>query len=235
MLMYGYYYYDTNYLIFMIISLIVSGYAHFKVRHTFEKYSKIPCKFGITGAEAAEKILHFSGVKGITLYKKSGYFTDYFDSSQNEICLSEKVYDKTSIAAVSVASHESGHAIQNEVGYFPLKLRHSLVHISNFGSKASIPLIILGMLVPSWSFAINLGIIFFSLAVLFQLVTLPVEFNASKRALEVIRSTAILDESEIEGAKKVLSAAAFTYVAAAFTSILSLIRLLLIAKGRNKR
>ena len=134
--MYGYYY-DGSYLIFMLIALIVSGYAHLKVRHAFNKYSKVACKSGLSGAEAAGKVLNYNGVEGISVEKTRGYFTDYFDSRNSKICLSDNVYDSRTIAAVSVASHEAGHATQNDRGYTPLKIRHFLVPISQFGSSMS--------------------------------------------------------------------------------------------------
>lgn len=228
-----FYYYDTNYLIFMLISVIVSGYAHFKVKHAFKKYSKVPCSRGITGAQAADIVLRHNCVNAVAITSSSGFFTDHFDPRSNTINLSQEVYNKNTIAAISVAAHEAGHATQYVTDYAPLKFRTILVPISNFGSMASIPLIILGIIIPSFSFAINLGIILFSLAVLFQLVTLPVEFNASKRALETIQQTHILNEDELNGAKKVLTAAAFTYVAAAFIALIQLLRLVLISKNRK--
>lgn len=231
--MYGYYY-DANYYLFMIISIIISGYAHFKVQHAFNKYSKILCKSGMTGYQAANEVLRFNNVRGISVERVSGYFTDYFDSRNSKICLSDNVYSKATIASVSVAAHESGHATQNSVGYMPLKIRHFLVPISQFGSYASMPLIFLGFLLPKFSFLIDFGILLFSLAVLFQLVTLPVEFNASSRALETIKATNILSEDELKGAKKVLTAAAFTYVASAFVAMLNLFRIVLIASNRRR-
>lgn len=229
-----YYYYDTSYLIVMLISMIVSGYAHLKVRNAFKKYSKVSCLSGLTGAEAAQRVLKYNGVKGVSVERTRGYFTDYFDSRSSKICLSDEVYDQRTIASVSVASHEAGHATQNDRDYFPLRLRHALVPISQFGSNAAMPLVFLGM-VMNFSFMIDLGVILFSLAVLFQLVTLPVEFDASRRALETIKADRLLSGDEIEGAKKVLTAAALTYVAATFVSLISLIRLILIANGRRRR
>ena len=230
--MYGYYYDGISY-VFMILSLIVSTYAHFKVQHAFNKYSKIRCSKGLSGAEAARKVLDFNGVSGVNIERTRGYFTDYFDSRSERICLSDNVYDATTIASVSVAAHESGHATQYSKNYFPLKLRHLLVPVTQIGSNLSMPFIILGLMVPSWGYFVNIGIILFSFAVIFQVVTLPVEFDASRRALETIKATNMLDSSEIEGAKAVLKAAAFTYVAATFTALLSLLRLIWMSRNRK--
>ena len=230
--MYGYYY-DSGYLIFMILSLIVSTYAHFKVQHAFNKYSNIRCSKGISGAEAARGVLDFNGVTGISIERTNGYFTDYFDSRSKKICLSDNVYSAATIASVSVAAHESGHATQYSKNYFPLKLRHLLVPITQFGSNLAMPFIILGLMVPTWGFFVNIGIVLFSFAVIFQLVTLPVEFDASRRALETIKATNMLESSEIEGAKVVLKVAAFTYIAATFTALLSLLRLIWISRNRR--
>ena len=229
--MYSYYYYDASYWICMLLTLIVSTYAHFKVQHAFNKYSKVNCK--LSGLEAAHRVLSYNNVEGVSVEPTRGYFTDYFDPRSKKICLSEEVYSSRTVAAVSVAAHESGHAAQYDQDYFPLKLRHMLVPITQFGSNISMPLIILGLIIPSWSFAIKLGIIFFSIAVIFQIVTLPVEFNASKRALKAIKETGILNSNEIEGAKKVLTAAALTYIAATFTALVSLLRLIWISRDRR--
>lgn len=232
--MYGYYTYDSGSLIFMILSLIVSMYSHFKVQHAFNKYSKIRCSKGISGEKAARIVLEHNRANGVSIERTRGYFTDFFDSRSNRICLSDNVYDASTIASVSVAAHESGHAVQHSKNYFPLRLRHALVPVTQIGSNLSMPLIFLGLLVPSWSFAINLGILLFSFAVIFQLVTLPVEFDASNRALKTIKSTAMLNDEEIEGAKEVLKAAALTYVASTFAALLSLFRLILMSRNRRR-
>lgn len=230
--MYGYYY-DSSYLIFMILSFLVSTYAHFKVQHAFNKYSNIRCSKGISGAEAARKVLDYNEVSGITVDRTKGYFTDYFDSRSKKIYLSDDVYSKVTIASISVAAHESGHATQYSQNYLPLKLRHLLVPVTQIGSNLAMPFIILGLMIPSWGIFVNIGIILFSFAVIFQLVTLPVEFDASRRALETIKATNMLDSSEIEGAKVVLKAAAFTYIAATFTALLSLLRLIWMSRNRR--
>lgn len=228
-----YYYYDTSYIVVMLISLIVSGYAHFKVQHAFNKYSKVPCSTGLSGEQAARRVLGYNKVQGISIERTRGHFTDYFDSRSSKICLSEDVYDKSTIASVSVAAHESGHATQNDQNYFPLRLRHALVPICQFGSNAAFPLVILGMIV-NFSFLIALGVVLFFLAVFFQLVTLPVEFDASRRALETIKADHLLNDDEVVGAKKVLTAAALTYVAAAFIAVINLVRIILIFSKRGR-
>lgn len=231
--MYGYYY-DSTYLPYIIISLAISMYAHFKVHHAFNKYSKIRCSKGITGSESAEMVLNYNKVSGVSVTRTKGYFTDFFDSRSSSISLSDDVYSKATIASVSVAAHESGHAVQNARGYFPLKIRQFLVPVTQIGSNLAIPLVFIGLMLPvQYSFVVNLGIIFFALAVLFQIVTLPVEFNASNLALKSLKESNMLDEEEIKGAKSVLKAAALTYVAATFTALLSLLRLIFIARRRN--
>lgn len=230
---YGYHY-DLSYLIWMFLAFIVSLYAQIKVKHAFNKYSKIKSSSGMTGRESAETVLDAGGVKGVTIGGIRGYFTDHYDSRSNHIALSEDVLDKNSVAAVGVAAHEAGHATQHFSGYFPLKIRQFLVPVSQFGSNLAMPLVFIGLLLPvRYNFIVNLGIMFFSLAVLFQIITLPVEFDASRRALRVLEASGRLGEEEIEGVRKVLSAAALTYVAATFTALISLLRLILISRRRN--
>ncbi len=232
--MYGFYYYDYNYFLYMLLTMGISMYAHFKVQSTFNKYSKIRCERGITGAEAAETVLSGNNVSDIHIGKIRGRLSDHFDPRDNTISLSDAVYSNTSISAVGVAAHEAGHAVQHTKGYTPIKIRQALVPIAQFGSGISIPLVFIGLLLPiQYSFMVNLGIFLFSMAVLFELVTLPVEFDASRRAVKSLENLGILNNEELYGVKKVLKAAAFTYVAAAFTSILSLLRLLLIARRKN--
>lgn len=232
--MYGFYYYDYSYFIYMFITMAASMYAHFKVQHAFSKYSKVRCMRGMTGARAAEEVLKRHDVSGVSIGRIRGKLNDHFDPRDNSISLSDDVYGSTSISAIGVAAHEAGHAVQHAEGYGPIKFRQALVPISQFGSTLSMPLVFIGLLLPvQYSFIVNLGIILFSMAVLFQLVTLPVEFDASKRAIKSLESSGILEGEELEGARKVLGAAALTYVAAAFTSVLSLLRLLFIARRRN--
>ncbi len=233
--MFGYgYYYDGSYFLYMIISLAVSLYAHFKVKHAFNKYSEIKCANGVTGEASADAVLNYNNVEGVSIGRIPGYFTDHYDSTSNSISLSDNVYSKATIASVSVAAHEAGHATQNSQGYFPLKIRQFLVPVSQFGSNLAMPLVFIGLLLPvKYNFVVNLGIIFFALAVLFQLITLPVEFDASRRALASLKGSGILKDEELNGAKKVLTAAALTYVAATFTALLSLLRLILISRRRQ--
>ncbi len=232
--MYGFYYYDYTYFLYVIITMAASMYAHFRVQSAFNKYSKIFCEKGLTGADAAKEVLANGSVSGVSIGKVGGYLSDHFDPRNNSISLSESVYSSNSISAIGVAAHEAGHAVQHARGYMPIKIRQALVPVTQFGSGISVPLILLGLLLPvQYSFIVNIGIFLFSLAVLFQLVTLPVEFDASSRALDALKSTEILSDKELKGAKKVLDAAALTYVAAAFTSVMSLIRLLLIARRRR--
>ncbi len=231
--MYSYYSFNNGYWFLMIISLIVSLYANFRVKSAFNKYSKIQSHKKLDGLSTANIILQHNNIKDISIYPTHGYFTDYFDSTNSKICLSENVYSKPTVAAVSVAAHECGHAIQNHKNYFPLRLRHMLVPLTQIGSNLAMPFILLGTLVPNWSFAINLGILMFSFAVIFQVVTLPVEFDASRRALRSIEETGILTDDEKEGAKVVLKAAAFTYISATFSALISLLRLLLIYRNRR--
>lgn len=228
------YYYDTSYFVFMIISVLVAGFAHFKVQSAFNKYSRVKSRSNLTGKNTAEKLLEHCNILNIQVEHTRGFFSDYFNPNARKICLSESVYNQSHISAISVAAHETGHAMQYSEGYFPLKLRHALVPITRIGSNLAMPLIIIGFALPAWAFMVNFGIMLFSLTLIFQLVTLPVEFDASRRALKYLKNLNILDESEIYGAKKVLTAAALTYVASAFTSLLSLVRLILVANNRKK-
>lgn len=226
--------YDITYFIFMIPCLILSLYCSAKVNSTFNKYSKVDNKRGITGAQAAQQVLTANGVTGVRIEQVSGKLTDHFDPRTNTIRLSDAVYNNTSVAAVGVAAHEAGHAVQHAQDYMPNKIRSAIVPVANIGSKLSWILIFIGFLLPvQYNFVITLGIIFFSLSVLFTLVTLPVEFNASKRALATIKGTNLLYDDEYTGAKKTLSAAAMTYVAAAATAIAQLLRLVLLASRRR--
>ena len=189
---------------------------------------------GMTGAQAAARILNQAGIYGVRIEHVSGNLTDHYDPKRKVLRLSDSVYDSASIAAIGVAAHECGHAIQDHEAYGPLKLRNTLVPAANFGTQAAWPIILVGVLLAGSSFLINTGIILFSLGVLFQLVTLPVEFNASNRALAVLEDRGMLYGDEVKSARKVLGAAAMTYVAAAAASILSLIRLILLFGGRRR-
>lgn len=229
-----YFGYDFTYFLFMIPCLILSLYCSAKVNSTFNKYSKVANRRRITGAQAAHEVLTANGVTGVRIEPVSGNLTDHFDPRTNIIRLSESVYNSTSVAAVGVAAHEAGHAVQHAQDYLPNKIRSAVVPVANIGSKLSWILIFVGFLLPvQYNFVITLGIVFFSFSVLFTLVTLPVEFNASKRALQTIQSANLLYNEEYDGAKKTLSAAAMTYVAAAATAIAQLLRLLLLVNRRK--
>lgn len=234
--MYGLYYFDYSYFLFMLPALIISIYAQFKVNSTFSKYSKVKNARGLTGAEAAHKVLAQNGVTNVVVEHISGNLNDHFDPKTNIIRLSDSVYSSNSVAAVGVAAHEAGHAVQYANDYAPMKFRKILVPITNIGSTLSMPLIFIGLLLPiQYDFVVNIGIALFSLAVLFQLVTLPVEFDASRRAIATLAQSGALYDEELDGAKKVLKAAAMTYLAATFSAVISLIRLLLIAGNRRGR
>lgn len=232
---FGLLYYDWTYIIFMIPCLIISLICSAKVNANFSKYSNIANSRRMTGADAARAVLSAHGVTGVTIEHVSGNLTDHFDPRSNTIRLSDAVFSSTSVAAVGVACHEAGHAVQHAEGYFPNKLRSAILPVANIGSKVSWVLILIGMILPvQFNFVITIGIVFFSASVLFTVVTLPVEFNASSRALKTIKDTRMLSDSEYPGAKKVLQAAAMTYVASAVTAIMQLLRLLLIANNRRR-
>ena len=231
-----YYYYDGSYFIYMIVSLLIAGFAQFKVKTAFNKYSKIRCNKNITGEISAKTVLEHNNVFDVSIGTVRGFFTDFFDSRNESISLSDEVYSKATIASVSVAAHEAGHAVQNDQGYLALKIRQKLAPITQLCSNLAMPLILIGFssLPLQSDFILKLGISMFTVAVLFQVITLPVEFNASKRALKSIKETQMLTEDELLGAKEVLTAAAFTYVAGTVTSIMSLIRLLFLADRRRR-
>lgn len=230
-----YMFYDPTYFL-VLIGVVLSLIASARVKSTFNKYSQMRNSRGMTGAQAAEQVLHGAGIYDVCIERVAGNLTDHYDPRSKVLRLSDSVYGQTSVAAVGVAAHECGHAIQHAKGYGPLKFRNVLVPVANFGAKIAWPLILIGLLINSESawFIMQAGIIAFSLAVLFQIVTLPVEFNASNRAIRVIADSGIMYGEEIVAAKRVLSAAALTYVAAAASSILQLLRLVLLAGGRRR-
>lgn len=224
-------YYDPTYILIvigMVFSLLASGY----VKSTYSKYSRIPSRRGFTGAQVAEQILRQSGIYDVRIEHISGNLTDHYDPSAKTVRLSDAVYGSTSVAAQAVAAHECGHVIQHATGYSPLRFRTQLVPAAQFGANISWPLILVGFFMNG-QFLVTIGILLFSLAVLFQLVTLPVEFNASNRALKILEQSGILAHDEVKDSRKVLKAAALTYVAAAAASILQLLRLLLLFNRRN--
>ena len=218
----------------MIIGVIISLWASAKVKTTYSKYSRVRSMSGLTGAQAAERILHSAGLYDVRIEHISGDLTDHYDPKNRVLRLSDTVYGSASVAAVGVAAHECGHAVQDQKDYAPLRIRNSLVPVANFGTMAAWPIIIIGLIFGSSHFLVNLGILLFSLGVLFQLVTLPVEFDASSRAIQILGNTGILYGDEIRQTRKVLNAAAMTYVAAAAASILSLLRLILLFGGRDR-
>ena len=231
---YGYYYgFDWTYIL-VLVGAVLSLLASAKVNSTFNKYKRIRSASGMTGAEAAERILHQNGIYDVGIERVSGNLTDHYDPRAKMLRLSDATYSSTSVAAIGVAAHECGHALQHKEEYGPLKIRTAIVPAANIGSRLGIPIVILGVILGSNSLLINIGIWVFSLAVLFQIVTLPVEFNASSRALQMVEQYGILGSEEVGHTKKVLSAAAMTYVAAAAASILQLLRLVLLF-GRRSR
>ena len=219
----------------VLIGLVVSLWASWNVKSTFRRYQNDHNSRGLTAAQVARQILDDNGLYQIRIERVSGNLTDHYDPKGNVIRLSDSVHDSTSVAAIGVAAHECGHAVQDDKDYFPLRFRNALVPVANFGTQAAWPIIIIGLIFGSSSFLVNLGILLFSLGVLFQLVTLPVEFDASHRAIQILGNTGILYGDEIRDTRKVLSAAAMTYVAAAAASILSLLRLLILFGGRRNR
>lgn len=232
---YGYYgyYFDPTY-IMVIIAAIFSMYASWKVNSTFNKYSRQMSSSGMVGAQVAESILRRNGIYDVTVEHIRGNLTDHFDPRTKTVRLSDSVYNSNSIAAIGVAAHECGHAIQHHVGYVPLKFRTALVPAANIGSKLGMPIIILGLILGSIDVLVPIGIWIFSLAVLFQIVTLPVEFNASRRALVCIEEYGIVSHEERKKSAKVLKAAAMTYVAAAAASVIQLLRLILLSRSRDR-
>ncbi len=226
-------YFDYYYLILVVPALLLSLYAQVKVKSTFAKYSKINTQRGITGKEAAKLLMRTNGISDVGIQQVAGSLTDHYDPASKMLKLSEPVYDKTSISAVGVAAHETGHAIQDKERYAPLVLRSTLVPLANIGSSAG-PYLAMAGIIFSMDILLTIGIILFSVAVLFYIVTLPVEIDASRRALKVLESNAVLSQEELRGARKVLTAAALTYIASALTAVASLLRLILIARNRRK-
>ena len=233
---YSYYYgIDPTYIL-VLIGAVICMIASARVKSTYNKYSKYRSASGMTGAEAAQRILNTAGIYDVTIQHVSGNLTDHYNPSNKTLNLSDSVYGSTSVAAVGVAAHECGHAIQHQKNYVPLTLRAAIVPVANLGSTLAWPLILIGLLFSrnTGALFIDLGIICFSFAVIFQLVTLPVEFNASRRALRILGEQGILSESELPYTRKVLQAAALTYVASAASAILQLLRLILLFGGRDR-
>ena len=228
-----FYYYDPTYIL-VLIGVVISLWASAKVYSTYQKYSRTRSYSGLTGAEAARRILNSAGIYDVTVEHVRGNLTDHYDPRARVLRLSDSVYGSSSVAAIGVAAHECGHAIQDEESYAPLRIRSALVPVANFGTKAAIPIIILGLFFGSSYTLIQIGLLCFALGTLFQIVTLPVEFNASARAVRILGDSHMLMEEELQQTRKVLSAAALTYVAAALASVLSLLRLFLLFGGRDR-
>lgn len=225
-------YFDYYYLVLVVPTLLLSLYAQFKVKSAFSKYSQVQTIRKISGKEAAALLLRSNSISNVSIQRIGGSLSDHYDPSHKVLRLSDPVYDKTSIAAVGVAAHETGHAIQDKEKYAPLVLRSTLVPVANIGSSAG-PYLALAGIIFRMNLLLNIGIILFACAVLFYLVTLPVEIDASRRALKVLEHNAVLSQEELKGAKKVLSAAALTYVASALTAMANLLRLILISRDRR--
>lgn len=225
--------FDVYYLILIIPALLLSIWAQARVKGSFAKFSKVRTARGATGEQAARAILDGNGLQNVRIEHIAGELTDHFDPRSNVVRLSDSVYATPSVAAVGVAAHECGHAVQYAKGYAPMKLRAAIIPVTNIGSKLSTPLILLGI-VLSIGPLVNLGLLLFATMTLFQLVTLPVEFNASRRALATLEGANMLEDDELSGAKKVLSAAALTYVAALVMAAVQLLRMVLLA-GRRRR
>jgi len=226
-------YFDYYYLILVVPTLILSMIAQILVKSTFSKYSHIRCSRSITGRDAALLLMKSNSISDVAVEQVRGSLTDHYDPGAKKLRLSDPVYAQPSIAAVGVAAHETGHAIQHAKGYGPLVLRSTLVPVANIGSSFGPWLAIAGIFF-SIPFLIDLGIIFFGAAVVFYIITLPVEFNASSRALAILRSNNVLTADELTGVKKVLTAAALTYVASALTAVMSFLRLILLSRGRRR-
>ena len=232
---YGYGYGFDPTIILVLIGVVISLWAQSRVTSTYNKYSRVRSRTGMTGAEAAMRLLHSQGIYDVTVRQVAGNLTDHYDPRTKVVNLSESVYRSTSIAALGVAAHECGHAMQHNDGYAPLRFRSALVPVANFGSRISWPLILFGLIIGGLGSPLcQIGILMFSLAVLFQLVTLPVEFNASNRAVKLLDSQRILSGEEVRGTRSVLNAAALTYVAAAASSMLQLLRLVILYGGRRR-
>ena len=226
--------YDYYYFILVVPALIISLIAQAKVKSTYAKMSRVLCSRGLTGAQAAENVLRYYGITDVRIEQVAGSLTDHYDPRDNVIRLSQGVYNASTIAAVGIACHEAGHAAQHAESYKPIAVRNAILPVANIGSSSGLWIAVIGLML-NWTILVQIGIILYAFVALFQLVTLPVEFNASSRALKVIDETQMLQGEEYQGARKVLSAAAMTYVAALLVSIMSLLRLILRARSNNRR
>lgn len=231
----GYYYWDPTYIL-VVIGAVICMIASTRVKGTFNKYSQLRSMSGMNGAQVAQRVLQAAGIYDVQVRHVSGSLTDHYDPRTKTVNLSDPVYNATSVAALGVAAHECGHAIQHAKSYAPLSIRSALVPIANFGSMLAWPVILIGLFFNTRSsgLIIDIGILLFSAAVLFQLVTLPVEFDASRRALVMLRTQGILADDELKYTRRVLKSAALTYVASAAAAILQLLRIILITNGRRR-
>lgn len=227
-----YFYYDYYYLILVLPAMLIALWAQIKVKSTYSKYSKQLSSRNRTAAEVTRQILDRNGLRNVRIERVSGSLTDHYDPRSNVIRLSDSVYGDTSVASIGVAAHEAGHAVQHATGYIPIKVRNAVLPVANIGSTLAFPLILIGIIF-SFGPLVTAGIILFSAVLVFQLVTLPVEFNASRRAVATLESDYILEGDEVKGAKKVLGAAAMTYVASTLVAAMQLLRLVLISR-RNR-
>lgn len=229
-----FYYYDPTYIL-VLIGAVLSLWASATVKSTYNKYSRVYSYSGLTGAQAAAQILRQAGIYDVRIEHVSGNLTDHYDPKARVLRLSDSVYGSNSVAAIGVAAHECGHAIQDQEDYVPLRFRSAFVPVANLGTQVAFPILLLGVFLGSSHFLIQVGLLCFFFGVLFQLITLPVEFNASGRAIRILRETGMMSEDELSKTKKVLSAAAMTYVAAAAASILSMLRLIILFGGNRRR
>lgn len=228
-----YWYYDEYYLLLVLPAVILAMAAQAIVSSAYGRFSKVMTKRAITGAEVAQQILYSNGVRGVRVEPAAGRLTDHYDPRSNVIRLSEGVYYSTSVSAAGIAAHEAGHAVQYAEGYGPIKLRAAIIPVTQFGSSITMPLIIIGLLF-SMPILVNLGLLFFALAIVFQVITLPVEFNASSRAIRALEGSGMFEYDEIDKAKKVLNAAAMTYLASLAVSLAQFIRLFMLGRSRRR-
>ncbi|MBQ4140998.1 MAG: zinc metallopeptidase [Clostridia bacterium] len=236
-----FYYFDPTYIL-VVIGLLITVWAQISVQSTFNKYSRVRISRGLTGADAARQVLSGGKVSGVSIKSIRGSMTDHYDPRDNSISLSETVAGVSTAAAIGVAAHEAGHALQHAEGYGPIKLRMAIIPVCNFASGLAMPLFLLGILFSAWNpetgigyFMMQAGIIAFSVAVFFQVVTLPVEFNASRRAMAALEASGAYTDEELDGARRVLRAAAMTYVAALAVSLLQILRLVILSGGNRRR
>ncbi len=227
------FFYDATYIL-VIIGAVLSMWASARVNSTFQKYAKVRSLSGMTGADAARRILNGAGLYDVQVLHIQGNLTDHYDPRDKVLRLSDSTYSSPSVAAIGVAAHECGHAIQDQEVYAPLRIRNTFVPVANLGTKAAMPILLLGIVLGSSETLIPLGLLCFALGTLFHIVTLPVEFNASARAVRILGDTDMMGDEELRSTRKVLSAAAMTYVAAAIASVLSLLRLFILFGGRRR-